>query len=48
MVFQNLLENEGEEYVDEFLSKDDQYELTLMGMTANVYVFRDFKNPADK
>lgn len=42
--YKNLLENEGEEYVDEFLSKDDQYELTLMGMTANVYVFRDFKN----
>ncbi len=42
--YKNLLENEGEEYVDEFLSKDDQYELTLMGMTVNVYVFRDFKN----
>ena len=42
--YKNLLENEGEEYVDEFLTRDEQNELTLMGMTANVYVFRDFKN----
>lgn len=42
--YKNLLEKEGEAYVDEFLTRDEQNELTLMGMTANVYVFRDFKN----
>jgi len=42
--YKNLLEKEGEEYVDSFLTKDEQNELTLMGMSANVYVFRDFKN----
>ena len=42
--YKNLLEQQGEEYIDEFLTRDEQNELTLMGMTANVYVFRDFKN----
>ena len=41
--YKNLLEREGEEYVDAFLTMDEQNELTLMGTTANVFVFRDFK-----
>lgn len=44
--YKNLLDTEGEEYVDEFLSREQQNELTLMGMTVNVYVFRDFSNNA--
>lgn len=42
--YKNLLETEGEDYVDAFMSRDDQNLITLMGMSVNVYVFRDFKN----
>ena len=42
--YKNLLETNGEEYVDAFMSRDDQNLITLMGMSVNVYVFRDFKN----
>lgn len=42
--YKNLLENEGEDYVDDFLTRDQQNELTFMGMGVNVYVFRDYKN----
>lgn len=42
--YKTLLETEGEDYVDGFISRDDQNLITLMGMSVNVYVFRDFKN----
>ena len=42
--YKNLLETNGEDYVDAFMSRDDQNLITLMGMSVNVYVFRDFKN----
>lgn len=42
--YKNLLETEGEDYVDGFMTRDDQNLITLMGMSVNVYVFRDFKN----
>lgn len=42
--YKKLLETEGEDYVDAFMSRDDQNLITLMGMSVNVYVFRDFKN----
>ena len=42
--YKNLLETNGEDYVDAFMSRDDQNLITLMGMRVNVYVFRDFKN----
>lgn len=42
--YKNLLETQGEAYVDEFMTEDDQNLITLMGMSVNVYVFRDFKN----
>lgn len=41
--YKNLLETEGEDYVDEFMSVEEQTNITLMGMMVNVYVFRDFK-----
>lgn len=41
--YKNLLETEGEAYVDEFMSQEEQTNITLMGMMVNVYVFRDFK-----
>ncbi|MBP5744808.1 MAG: hypothetical protein J6W58_00730, partial [Lachnospiraceae bacterium] len=42
--YKNLLETKGEDYVDAFMTRDDQNLITLMGMSVNVYVFRDFKN----
>ena len=42
--YKNLLETNGEDYVDAFMTRDDQNLITLMGMSVNVYVFRDFKN----
>ena len=42
--YKNLLETEGEDYVDSFMTRDDQNLITLMGMSVNVFVFRDFKN----
>lgn len=41
--YKNLLETEGEEYVDGFMTQEEQTGITLMGMMVNVYVFRDFK-----
>ena len=42
--YKNLLETNGEDYVDAFMTRDDHNLITLMGMSVNVYVFRDFKN----
>lgn len=42
--YKNLLETNGEDYVDALLTRDEQNELTFMGMSVNVYVFRDYKN----
>ena len=42
--YKNLLDERGEEYVDIILTREEQTELTYMGMTVNIYVFRDFKN----
>lgn len=42
--YKNMLETEGEEATDMLISQDDQTAITLMGMSVNVYVFRDFKN----
>ncbi|MCR5799821.1 MAG: hypothetical protein K6G69_07085 [Lachnospiraceae bacterium] len=42
--YKNLLEQQGEEYVDSFLTREQQDELTYMGMKVNVFVFRDYKN----
>lgn len=42
--YKNLLDEQGEEYVDNIFTREEQTELTYLGMTVNVYVFRDFKN----
>lgn len=42
--YKTLLDEQGEEYVDNIFSREEQTELTYLGMTVNVYVFRDFKN----
>lgn len=44
--YKNMLENEGEEYVDMFLSQEQQMAVTYLGMSVNIYVFRDFKKVA--
>lgn len=41
--YKNMLENEGEEYVDSLFSQEDQTAITFLGMSVNMYVFRDFK-----
>ena len=42
--YKTLLDEQGEEYVDNIFTREEQTELTYLGMTVNVYVFRDFKN----
>ncbi len=42
--YKSLLDEQGEEYVDNIFTREEQTELTYLGMTVNVYVFRDFKN----
>lgn len=44
--YKNMLENEGEEYVDMLFSEEEQMAVTFLGMGVNVYVFRDFKKTA--
>lgn len=42
--YKDLLDEHGEDYVDTLLTREEQTELTYMGMPLNIYVFRDFKN----
>lgn len=42
--YKNFLETEGEDAVDMLISREEQMELTYMGMPLNVFVFRDYKN----
>lgn len=44
--YKNMLENEGEEYVDMLFSQEEQTAVTYLGMSVNIYVFRDFKKRA--
>lgn len=44
--YKNLLEVQGEDYVDTVISREDQNEITFMGMSVNEYVFRDYKHYA--
>lgn len=44
--YKEMLENNGEDYVDNFFTKEEQMAVTYLGMGVNMYVFRDFKNTA--
>jgi len=44
--YKNLLETEGEEAVDMQISREDQTDITFLGMSVNEYVFRDYKHVA--
>lgn len=44
--YQNMLEQNGEDYVDNFFTQEEQMAVTFLGMSVNMYVFRDFKNTA--
>ncbi len=43
VAYKTMLETDGEDAVDEVLSQDDQTAISMLGMTVNEYVFRDFK-----
>lgn len=44
--YKNILENGGEEQLDMILTQEEQTAITYLGMTVNMYVFRDFKKRA--
>lgn len=46
IAYKNMLEEYGEEAVDELLTREEQTQITFLGMQVNEYVFRDFKNVA--
>lgn len=46
IAYKTLLETQGDEYVDNLISREDQNDITFMGMSVNEYVFRDYKHYA--
>lgn len=46
LAYKAMLEEQGEDYVDSLFTREEQMQITFLGMQVNEYVFRDFKNVA--